>query len=87
MVKVKGEQSSLALKEVLIAAYGQPDKTMEMMTKTFEWNGDDCILRLSYGLGDGDATADFESKSVNEKIKSITEQKAKAGAAEGAKGL
>lgn len=86
MVKVKGEQSSLALKEVLIAAYGQPDETSSMMENTLTWNGNDCILTFTTGLM-GDSHAEFSSKTVDAKIQAITAQKAKAGAAEGVKGL
>jgi len=86
MVHVKGEQSTLALKEVLIAAYGQPDQTTNFMSKDLLWIGDDCKVTLAYELM-GDASADFSSKSVDEKIKAITEEKAKSGAADGAKSL
>jgi len=87
IVRVKGKQSSLALKDALIAAYGQPDETSNMMEETDTWNGDDCVLTWSTdGLGD-DSSADFTSKSVDAKIKAITEQKAQAGAAAGAKNL
>jgi len=86
MVKVDGEQSSLALKEVLIAAFGQPDKTSEFTGTTLEWTGDDCELNFKTELLGG-SYAKFSSKSVNAKIKGITEQKAKAGAADGVKGL
>ena len=86
MVKVDGEQSSLALKEVLIAAFGQPDKTSEFTGTTLEWTGDDCELNFKTELLGG-SYAKFSSKSVSAKIKDITEQKAKAGAADGVKGL
>jgi hypothetical protein len=88
IVRVKGKQSSLALKDALIAAYGQPDETSNMMGETDTWNGDDCILTWSTeGLTGEDSNADFTSKSVDAKIKAITEQKAQAGAAAGAKNL
>jgi hypothetical protein len=86
-VSVKGKQSSLALKDALIAAYGQPDETSNMMGEADSWNGDDCVLSLTTeAIGDG-SSADFSSKSVDAKIKAITEQKAKEGAAAGAQNL
>jgi hypothetical protein len=77
-VSVKGKQSSLALKDTLIAAYGQPDESDT-------WNGDDCVLEF-YNYHD-DSSANFSSKSVDAKIKAITEQKAQSGAAAGAQNL
>jgi hypothetical protein len=86
-VTVKGKQSSLALKEALITAYGQPDDTSQMMGETDTWNGDDCVLVFRIDVIDEGSTAIFSSNSVDAKIKAITEQKAKAGAAAGAQNL
>lgn len=86
-VSVKGKQSSLALKEALIAAYGQPDETVNMMSETLLWKGEDCTLALTANTMDDGSVAKFTSKSVDAQIQSITEQKAKAGAAEGASSL
>jgi hypothetical protein len=86
-VSVKGKQSSLALRESLISAYGQPDETTDLFAKTLTWNGEDCTITLdSEAIGEG-SVAVFSSKSVDAKIESITEQKAKAGAASGAQNL
>jgi hypothetical protein len=86
-VSVKGEQSVAALKADLIAAYGQPDENNDMITQSYSWNGNDCVLDMRIDLGGAGATADFTSKSVDAKIKDVTDQKAKAGAASGAQGL
>jgi hypothetical protein len=85
-VSVKGKQSSLALKEALVAAYGNADKDSDFMTETLTWEGEDCVLILAYDI-EGNASANFTSKTVDAKIDAITEQKAKAGAAAGANGL
>jgi len=73
-VHVKGEQSSLALKEVLITAYGQPDQNTNIMSQDLLWIGDDCKVTLSIGIS-GRTNADFSSKSVNAKIKALTEER------------
>jgi hypothetical protein len=86
-VTVKGKQSSLALKEVLLAAYGQPDKTETIMGERFIWNGEDCSLVLTSEIINENSSANFTSRSVDREIQAITEQKAKAGAAVGAKNL
>ena len=86
MVKVKGEQSATALKEVLTTAFGQPERKTSVFNNVLEWKGEDCTLTLTSEMMGG-STAEFSSKSVDAKIKSVTAQKAKAGAAEGAKDL
>ena len=86
IVRVKGEQNALALKETLIAGYGQPDKTKSFMTETIRWEGDDCILTLDKELM-GEANARFSSKSVDQKIKEIKMKKAKEEASSGADSL
>ena len=86
IVRVKGEQNTLALKETLIAGYGQPDETNTFMTETIRWEGDDCILSLDKELMGG-ANARFSSKSVDKKIKDIKMKKAKEEAASGAGSL
>jgi hypothetical protein len=85
-VRVEGEQNALALRETLIAGYGQPDKTTNFMTETIRWEGDDCILSLDNELMGG-ANARFSSKSVDKKIKEIKLRKAKDEAASGAEAL
>jgi len=85
-VRVKGEQNALALRETLIAGYGQPDKTTNFMTETIRWEGDDCILSLDNKLMGG-ANARFSSKSVDKKIKETKVKKAKEEAASGAGAL
>lgn len=82
-VRVKGEQNALALRETLIAGYGQPDENNKLMTDTIRWEGDDCILSLDNELMGG-ANARFSSKSVDKKIKEIKVKKAKDEAASGA---
>ena len=86
-VSVKGEQSVAGLKADLIAAYGQPDESSDMITQSYSWNGKDCVLNMRIDLGGAGATADFTSKAVDAKIKDVTNEKAKAGAANGAQGL
>lgn len=86
IVRVKGEQNGLALRETLIAGYGQPDKTNNFMTKTLIWEGDDCVLSFENELM-GDANARFTSKSVEKRIKEIKLKKAKEAASSGASGL
>ena len=86
IVRVKGEQNALALRETLIAGYGQPSKTTNFMTKTLIWEGDDCILSFDNELM-GDANSRFTSKSVERKIKEIKLKKAKEAAASGAGAL
>jgi hypothetical protein len=86
-VEVKGDESALALRDSLIAAYGKPDKDQSFLSETLTWEGDDCVLQLHFDMGDGGATAEFSSKSVDDQIKAITEEKAKAGAAAGAQNL
>ena len=86
IVRVKGEQNTLALKETLIAGYGKPDETSTFMTETIRWEGDDCILSLGNELMGG-ANARFSSKSVDKKIKEIKMKTAKEEAASGAGAL
>jgi len=86
IVRVKGEQNALALRETLIAGYGQPTKTNTLMTKTLIWQGDDCELSFENELM-GDANARFTSKSVESRIKEIKLKKAKEAAASGAGSL
>jgi hypothetical protein len=78
--------ASLALRETLIAGYGQPDETSDFVTKTIGWEGDDCSLTFSTDLM-GDANAMFKSKSVTNKIKELKLKKAKEAAASGAGAL
>jgi hypothetical protein len=82
IVRVKGEQNGIALKETLIAGYGQPDKSSSFMTDSLSWSGDDCTSTLSFEMM-GDANARFTSKSIDQKIKEIKLQKARDGAAAG----
>lgn len=86
-VSVKGKQSSLALKDTLVAAYGQPDDTSSMMGTTETWNGDDCVLIFATEFIGDDSSANFSSNSVDAKIQAITEQKAKDGASAGVNNL
>ncbi len=86
-VAVKGEQSVAALKADLITAYGQPDQNSNLITQSYTWNGNDCVLDLRIDMDGAGATASFTSKTVDAKIKDLTDQKAKAGAATGAQGL
>ena len=88
VVHVKGEQNALALRETLIAGYGQPSETTNFMTKTLIWEGDDCKLSLDNELsGLAGASARFTSNSVERKIKEIKLKKAKEAAASGAGAL
>jgi len=86
-VRVKGKQNSLALKATLVAAYGQPDETSQMLGETDTWNGGDCVLTFSTGGFGDDSSANFSSQSVDAKIQAITEKKAQSGAAAGAQNL
>jgi hypothetical protein len=70
-----------------VAAYGQPDEDHNFMTQSYKCNGNNCVLEMSIDLGGASANATFTSKSVDAKIKDLTDQKAKAGAASGAQGL
>lgn len=86
MVRVKGEQNRIALRETLIAGYGEQDKTTSFMTDTLRWEGDDVVLTLNFELM-GDAYARFSSKSVDTKIEDIKLQKARDAASTGADSL
>lgn len=86
IIRVEGEQNAIALKETLIAGYGQPDDTNTFMTETIQWEGDDVMLRLNNELMGG-ANAHFSSKSVDKRIKEIKLKKAKEEAASGAGAL
>jgi hypothetical protein len=84
-VVTKGEQSGLGLKESLLSAYGQPSGTV-MFSDGSKWEGEDCVLQWTKDF-EGNASAIFTSKKVDAAIKQITEDKAKQGAAQGAKNL
>lgn len=85
-VNVEGEQNTLALKETLIAGYGQPSDTRSFMTETLEWEGSDCVLTLNFDVMGG-ARARFTSRSVDKKIKDLKLRKAKEGATSGVDSL
>lgn len=86
IVRVKGEQNSVALRETLIAGYGQPSATNSFMTDAIRWEGDDCVLIFNNELMGG-ANARFSSKSVDDKIKELKQTRAKEGAVSGASKL
>ena len=86
VVRVSGEQNEVALREVFIAGYGEPDRSFSFMGDSILWEGDDCILTLT-SFRTGGASARFSSKSVDKKIEEIKLQKAKEGAAAGVEGL
>jgi hypothetical protein len=84
-VVTKGEQSGLGLKESLISAYGQPSGSAGFSDGS-KWEGEDCVLEWTKDF-EGNSSAVFTSKKVDAQIKQITEDKAKQGAAQGAKNL
>ena len=86
IVRVKGEQNALALRETLIVGYGQPITNRTFMSETTRWEGDDCTLSLNNELIGG-ASAHFSSKSVDQTIEETKLKKAKEEAATGAGAL
>lgn len=86
IIRVSGEQNRVALRETLIAGYGEPMNTVSFMTNTIRWEGDDVVLTL-YFSSMGVASARFSSRSVDKRIESIKLQKARDAAAEGVEGL
>ena len=83
-VKTEGEQNKLGLKEALIAAYGQPERGRSFMSEQLVWEGNKTKLILDSGMN---VNAIFSNKDVDAKIQELIQQKAKAGAAAGAKSL
>jgi hypothetical protein len=86
-VEVEGEQNKLGLKDALITAYGQPEKKNDFGGEYLVWAGQHTQLRLSGLMASDDTMAVFTNIDVDLKIEAITAQKAKQGAAAGAKNL
>lgn len=83
-VLIDGKQNELGFKEALIAAYGQPVSKDSFSGKTLVWEGNKTKLVLEIGIS---SHAIFTNKDVTARIDKLIEQKAKAGAAAGAKSL
>jgi hypothetical protein len=89
-VGVDGNQNVQALKDVFIAAYGQPERGITMFP-SYVWEGDNVVINFQTeedmfdGLISGKAY--FSSRSVTSRIQEITNEKAKQGATEAAKNL
>jgi len=90
-VGVEGKENSMGLKESLLEAFGNPsDIKTSNNDETLIWKGKETRLDFSSSKMLGGkilSTAKYTNSSVNMKVEEILKQKAKSGAADGAKSL
>jgi len=86
-VVTAGEANNLGLREALTTAYGEPKTKKAFMADQQVWEGEKVKLVFSVTTLSDTAIATFTNKEVNAKIDKLIKEKAKAGAAEGAKSL
>lgn len=85
-VGVSGDQNRLGLREALITAFGEPKSEKGFSGERLVWEGAETELTLQPFLNDASA-AIYRNKAVEAQIAEIIRQKAKDGAAVGAKSL